>query len=241
MWDDLLYPTLYPTIVNPSSTFVLTEAGLYEAGYTITTLHFLSSFSRGSINPAYGTNGYRSGLPNEYNYTGTGLTTHADTDLTDALTVSSYDVVAGAQNWTNSVDYDAGEQPKDSEGNDYLTPLSAGTTSTDTVSITGIYPYLYGVDSQAKPASEMYADLTHSVTVHGTKVISFTTTNQVPYFCYPASYDDLTSIKDENTFETFPDWTKRTEDITGLDGNPVSYKIYEFANPATATKIFTFV
>jgi hypothetical protein len=98
-----------------------------------------------------------------------------------------------------------------------------------------VYPYLYGVDAPAKPASEMYADFTKSITASGTKTFSFSPTSQVYYFCYPASYGALSSIKDPNNFETISDWTLRTENITGLDGNAVSYNIWEFNNITTQT------
>jgi hypothetical protein len=143
--DMMLYPTLYPTLTPPSSSFSLSESGYQEIGDDI-SLSFSASFSRGSISPAYGTSGYRSGLPNEYNYTGTGLSDQASTSLTDSQNVASYTVVSGSQSWTCSVDYDAGEQPLDSEGNNYSSPLAAGTTSADTVSIVGVYPY-YGTTS----------------------------------------------------------------------------------------------
>ena len=42
--------------------------------------------------------------------------------------------------WTNSVSYDAGVQPKDSVGDPFDSPLSAGTTGTQTMRIWGVYP-----------------------------------------------------------------------------------------------------
>jgi hypothetical protein len=51
-----------------------------------------------------------------------------------------YTVVSGAQNWQGRVFYDAGVQPKSSYGNDYNTPLAAGSTGYITRTITGVYP-----------------------------------------------------------------------------------------------------
>ena len=139
MMDAMLYPTLDPTLTNPSSTFALTQAGLQEIGL-VTPLNFNATFNRGSITPAYGTNGFRSGPANAYNYTGTGLpATYPSTSLTDAQNVGSYTVLIGNQNWTCAVSYDAGQQPLDSSGNNFGSPLPAGTTSPDTVTITGGY------------------------------------------------------------------------------------------------------
>jgi hypothetical protein len=142
MFDMMLYPELFPVLVAPNSAFTLTEAGLQEVGRVIATLHFNATFSRGSITPAYGTSGYRSGLPNNYNYTGSGLPADvASVALSNAQTVNTYTVLSGVQNWVNSVDYDGGEQPLSSKHNNFNSPLAAGTTTNRTVSINGVYPY----------------------------------------------------------------------------------------------------
>lgn len=155
MFDDMLYPELNPTLTAPSSTFTLTQEGLQEIGAVITTLNFGATFSRGSISPAYTTSGFRAGSPNQYTYTGTGLSNKALTALTDSNTVSNYTVAAGAQSWTGRVAYDAGPQPLSSKGNNYNTPLAAGNTGIVTRTITGVYPFFattVGITTQTKQA-----------------------------------------------------------------------------------------
>jgi hypothetical protein len=139
MWTQLLYQELFPVLVAPSAAFTLTQQGLQEIGASL-TLSFSATFGRGTITPAYGTSGLRSGLPNTYTYTGTGLTTKASTALSDSTTVTPYVVVAGAQNWTSTVTYDVGVQPLSNFGNNYSTPLAAGTTGSITRTITGVLP-----------------------------------------------------------------------------------------------------
>jgi hypothetical protein len=139
--DLLMYPELFPTLTAPANTFAISPSGLREIGEVIASIAVSATFSRGAISPAYGTSGYRSGLPNTYVYTGTGLSNQASTALTDSQTVSSYTVLTGAQSWTGAVTYDGGEQPLSSKGNNYSTPLSAGTTGATTRTITGVYPY----------------------------------------------------------------------------------------------------
>lgn len=139
MMDLMLYPELFPTLTNPSNTFSLTQAGLQEIGAVI-NLNFGATFSRGSISPAYGTSGLRSGLPTQYNYTGTGLTSNPSSSLTDSQSVTGYTVLSGAQSWTGSVTYLGGEQPLSSKGNPYSAPLAPGTTGSTTRTITGVYP-----------------------------------------------------------------------------------------------------
>lgn len=139
MWTQLLYQELFPSLTNPSSTFTLTPSGLQEIGDTL-SLGFSATFNRGSITPAYGTSGFRSGLPNQYNYTGTGLSVTPSTSLSDSVSVIGYVVAAGVQSWACSVDYDAGEQPLSNFGNNYQTPLPAGTTGQTSRTITGVLP-----------------------------------------------------------------------------------------------------
>jgi len=140
MMDLMLYPTLNPTLTAPSSTFTISPSGLKEIGEVISTITLSSTFSKGSISPAYGTTGFRSGDPNTYVYTGTGTSNNSSTSLTDTETVSSYTVTQGANSWTGKVSYDAGPQPLDSDGGNFNSPLPAGDTSTITRTITGVYP-----------------------------------------------------------------------------------------------------
>lgn len=141
MWDHLLYPELFPTLTNPSSTFVSSVSGFREIGENIATLTFTASFNRGSISPAYGTSGFRSGLPNTYTYTGSTLPASvSSTALSNVQTISGYVVTSGSQSWTNVVSYSIGEQPLSSSGNNYNSPLPAGNASLKTATITGVYP-----------------------------------------------------------------------------------------------------
>ena len=121
---------------------------------------------------------------------------------------------------------------------------SGGPTdvTSNTLTYRFVYPYYFGAGAQALTSAQV-ASLTKDI-IGSTATLnrSFTTlAGQVYYFAYPASYGALTSILDENGFEVIGDWTLRTENITGLDASPVSYRIYEFNNPVTAgTTNFTF-
>ena len=140
LFQDLLVPTLYPTLTNPSNGFSSPLASLYEIA-SQQTFSTTASFNRGSINPAYGTNGFRSGLPNRYNYTGAQLpATFTSTATSNIQNIVSYVILQGNQSWTSSVRYDAGQQPKDSKGGNYNTPLASGTTGSQTIGTEGVYP-----------------------------------------------------------------------------------------------------
>ena len=98
-----------------------------------------------------------------------------------------------------------------------------------------VYPYYHGVGAQSLTPAQV-ATLTKSIINSSANLTrSFgAATGEVYYFAYPASYGALTAIFDENEFNVFTDWTLSTENITGLDGNPVSYRIYEFDNVVSA-------
>lgn len=153
MWDALLYPELYPNLTNPSLNFTSSITGLREIGEEIALIEFEATFNQGTISPAYTTSGLRSGLPIRYIYTGTDLTTQVSSGLGDSKSISLYEVVAGAQNWTCQVEYEEGEQPLSNKGNTYDDPLPSGVTATRTVTITGVYPFFAttaSISSQAK-------------------------------------------------------------------------------------------
>jgi hypothetical protein len=127
----------------------------------------------------------------------------------------------------------------------FYSTVNDGTTlvQSNTVTYVYAYPYYSGAGAVGLSAANV-ALLTKNVRVSTASLNkSFTTLNgEVYFFAYPASYGALTSILDENGFETFSDWTLRTENITGLDATPVSYRIYEFNNPVVAGSTdFTFI
>lgn len=138
--DMLLYPELFPNLNNPYNSFTSTETGLYVIGETLVEIGFTSTFNRGSIDPSYGTSGFRSGLPTKHDYIGTGLTDKETGDLVDNQTINNYIVLMGNQIWGVKVEYSGGEQPKGSNDSDFNNPLSAGVTSNKTVKIEGVYP-----------------------------------------------------------------------------------------------------
>lgn len=116
------------------------------------------------------------------------------------------------------------------------------TTVGANVTFNFVYPYYYGTGAPGLTAAAV-AGLTKNVIASNANLTrSFTTSaGQVYYFAYPSSYGALTSILDQNNFETISSWNMRQENITGLNGTPVLYRIYEFTLPqAAGTMDFTF-
>lgn len=118
---------------------------------------------------------------------------------------------------------------------------STGTSNTLTYSF--VYPYYYGAGAPGLTAAAVAALTKYVISSSSSVNPTFTTSNgDVYYFAYPATYGGLSSILDENGFETFNTWTLRTENITGLDGSAQSYRIYVFNNQVIAgTTNFRFI
>ena len=124
MWDALLCPTLYPTLTAPSATLTATGDKLLEKGDTLSTTMTVT-FDRGSISPAYGTNGYRAGEAGSYSLNGGTAQVGNTFSVTVTESTTSYQA---------SVNYGAGQQPKDSSGADYSTALDAGSVASNIIS-----------------------------------------------------------------------------------------------------------
>jgi len=139
--EAIFYPRSYPVLTAPSSTFTENVAYLQTIGDSI-SIQFTSTLNRGSINPQYSASSpYRSGDGNAVTYAGPGLnTTIPSYPINPNIQSISHTVTQGVQSWTNYWSYDAGVQPYDSKGDIYNSPLSAGNTSTDSVSLEGVYP-----------------------------------------------------------------------------------------------------
>jgi len=142
---------------------------------------------------------------------------------------------------------------------DYGTPFSDTTTfsvqvddasaqpkpsASASITYPFFFAYLYGKGAAALTAAQVYA-LTKVIADPPSPVsISYSlAVGEKPYFAYPATFADLTSIKNINNLETIGSWTKRTENITNAYGETTSYKIYEFNNLAGAanSNTYTFI
>jgi hypothetical protein len=214
----MLTNVYYPTLTNPSATLTYTMPQYAKVGSSITARAATLALNRGSINPQYtAASQYRSGAATHY----TLATTGADTEYSASSTTSgSFNVSAltrstkGTIVLTGTINYAAGVQPKDSDGNDYQSPLPAGSvTATKTVNF--IQPFYWGKVA-SKPVSS-FTGLTESVTAKGQKTVSYTTNNEFMVFAYDKSYGNLTSILDPNGFEVIGGWSKATLTVGGFD------------------------
>ena len=125
LFRDLLEPTLFPTLTNPSASMTATGAKLLEKGATLATT-FTIAFNRGSINPQYSAESkYRSGEAVSYSLNG-GTAQDGNT--------FNVTVTEAQKTYQGTVNYAQGVQPKDSKGKTYQSPLPAGSVNTGTIS-----------------------------------------------------------------------------------------------------------
>jgi hypothetical protein len=202
--DTMLYPELWPTLTDPSSTFTITPNAPYQEVGAVITISIEHTFSRGSITPAYGTSGFRSGELIDYTETGT---------------VGSYNVVLGVQSWTSKANYAAGEQPLGSKGTNYQSPLAAGSTSVITRSIIGVYP-LYAttatITTLTKQALQAYENdiIVSLVGEDGTHKQTFQIPQAWETIGIIQQYNTLSASWDNIDLATF---TKTSISINGVD------------------------
>lgn len=238
MWDGLLYPTLNPSLTNPSSSLTSStgKSSLKEVGETI-QITLTTNFNRGKINPAYGTSGFRSGLPNTYNYTGDSVTSSvSSTSLTDTQTIADYEVTQGAHTWSSSVSYDAGEQPKNNKGGNYSTPLPAGTTSASSITVTGVYPW-FATSSVITGVTKQPLSLMNAAYVQVTMVGEPEDGSAKQVAEFPEAWSEIKGISFYNTVSSKWEWltgtaagslgtfTKTTKQET-VQGELVNYNVY---------------
>lgn len=143
----MLFGATNPEVVEPfieSCTLDLNR-GLMNTGYVG---HVTIKFNKGSVTPAYNNVEFRSG--DATNYFTTGATTSGyelvDENPNEAvLTIEIGTLLPGANNFTVSVTYAAGQVITDSIGSQYMGALPVGTLST-TKGIIGITPSFVGND-----------------------------------------------------------------------------------------------
>lgn len=118
----------------------------------------------------------------------------------------------------------------------FYSTVDDGTTlvQSNTVTYSYAYPYYEGKGAAGLNAAGIVANLTKSVRAStATVAVTSSPTSEHFYFCYPSAYPALTSILDPSSFEILGGFTVRTVTITGLDGTPQSYRVYELTNPTT--------
>lgn len=226
----MLVKTYYPTYTAPSATLTYSANTYVEVGSTLAAATGVVAYNAGAITLQGTKQNDRGGAATKYYLSTTGADVEYSSDSTVSGTFSVSALTRATKGTiviTGKVDYAQGPQPKDSNGDNYQTPLPAGSV-TATKTINFIQPFFYGKSSTF--AVSTLAGLSKSVTAKGNKTFSFTTNNEFMVFAYDSSYGNLSSILDPNSFETISGWTKST-----LTYNGFSYNVYVADSATTDT------
>lgn len=121
--------------------------------------------------------------------------------------------------------YAEGPQPKDSKGNNYSTPLAAGTVDSNKVTVTGYRAAYSGLVSTDAITEAVIKGMTKTISAKKTIKVSGPISEQYICFAAPAGWA-VSNIKDSNNFDVTSSYTTSTVSVTGLDGQAVDYTVY---------------
>lgn len=225
LFDELIFPTVNPTFEAPTaylslkstSTSIIQEVGTTGASVPVGA-SFNTIYSPGAIKIAGVKKQNRGGaLQSDKSFIYINNTPTNKTFPTE--------IPEGSITYKYRAAYTQGPQPLDSKGNNYQTPLPAGTVDSGAVTINGVYPYFTNKDN-----NEAFAKLalTTSTTL---SVLRFKAEGPKKHaFKIPAKYI-LTKVELLNTlsgkYENYgiDKFTKTTENIE-VQGKQVSYAVY---------------
>lgn len=121
------------------------------------------------------------------------------------------------------------------------------SSDSSTKTINWVYPFFTGMNtSNLTNGTGIYSSsLTKLIKTKSSKTVALNDTLKYIYFAYPASYGDLSSIKDPNNFDVTNNFTKYSGNVTssGLDNNysNISYNIYStYPNVVNASGDYVF-
>lgn len=136
MFDDLLFPTVNPTFTAPSASIAFKSyASTQEVGAAAPTAdNFTTSYNAGAITLNGVKQANRGGTHNT-----AGSFIYVNGDVNNKTLPAT--VTLGSTTYKYHAAYNEGAQPKDNKGNDYSSPLAAGTVDSSAVTLNGTYPW----------------------------------------------------------------------------------------------------
>lgn len=208
----ILSKTYYPTLTEPRAVLNYNIPSILAAGKIVSAGTAQVTLNRGSINPQYtADSAYRSGAATGYSLKVEGASiTFDQNNTTGSFNVPAFTKsTKGKVTVTATANYGQGVQPKDSDGNNYDSPLATGS-KTATKEITFVIPFYWGITGDKDNID--FSALTQDITGKENKAYTYTTVKQHPVIAYDADHGALSSIKDQNGFETINGWTKTVQD-----------------------------
>lgn len=242
--EELIFPTVNPTFVAPSAKLSLkstsTTPTIQEVGTTDasvpTEASFNTSFDKGQIKIGNTKQADRAGALNAEN---SFIYINGDTSDKEFPT----EIPEGSITYKYRAAYAQGPQPKDSKGNNYSTPLPAGTVDSAAVTVNGVYPYFA---NKGDINTFVKLPLQTSNVISGL-VLPAEGGGKKHAFKLPAKYT-LTKVELLNTlsgkYEAYDisNFTRTTENIQ-VQGKQVQYAVYtrnDSGNNGSVTMNITF-
>lgn len=229
IFDDLLFPTVDPTFTAPSASISFNGyAATQEVGAVAPTADkFTTSFSKGQITLNGVKQADRAGAldtSSSFIYYG------GDTANTELPT----SVALGSTTYQYHAAYAEGPQPKDNKGNDYSSPLAAGSVNSSAVTVNGTYPWFASTGSASAESPVVKQSLVAwNSTVGAMSTGNFTvqpsgTLAQV--FKLPRQLKTLQMLNTvSGAMDTIGtgDYTETTE-VISINGNEHTYYVYTY-------------
>lgn len=225
IFDELIFPTVNPTFEVPTaylslrsvSTPIIQEVGTTGISVPVAA-SFVTGYNPGAIKIAGVIKQRRGGdlKPNEsFIYINNAPASKKfPTEIPEGSIIYKYRAA-----------YAQGPQPLDSKGNNYQTPLPAGTVDSAAITVNGVYPYFTNKDNNGAFAK---LELTTSNTLSAVKFKAEGPSKHT--FKLPVKYT-LTKVELLNTlsgkYENYgvDKFTKTTENIE-VQGKQVEYAVY---------------
>lgn len=226
IFDELLFPTVNPTLENPTASLSLISTSttpiIQEVGTTGASVPVAGSF-----NKAYNPGAIKIAGFKKQNRGGDLKVNESFIYINNAPANKEFptEISEGSITYKYRAAYAQGPQPLDSKRNKYGVPLPAGTVDSAAVTINGVYPYFTNKDN-----NEAFAKLalTASNTLSAVKFKAEGPNKHT--FKIPAKYT-LTKVELLNTlsgkYENYGinKFTKTTENIK-VQSKQVSYAVY---------------
>jgi len=121
---------------------------------------------------------------------------------------------------------------------DEATPV---VKDTESKTITFVYPFFDG--STVADTVDPYSGLNKRISTKSNKSVAYDADDNYFWFCYPASYGDLSSIKDQNGFEVIDSFTRIDQNVlsSSLTNNwDIPYYCYRTTDITDIHGTFTF-
>lgn len=225
LFDELIFPTVNPTFEAPTAFLSLKSTStpiIQEVGTTGASVPVAASFNKGYNPGAIKIAGVR-----KQSRGGDLQSAKSFIYINNTPTNKTFptEIPEGSITYKYRAAYAQGPQPLDSKGNNYQTPLPAGTVDSAAVTINGVYPYFTNKDN-----NEAFAKLalTTSNTLSAVKFKAEGPNKHT--FKLPVKYT-LTKVELLNTlsgkYENYgtDKFTKTTENIE-VQGKQVEYAVY---------------